>query len=90
MLSRTEGLLLAHLEEGVPVNVLHHILNGEGLEHLGANDAGLHRLVDGVLPVNHKGLGLGLRLGQGQVPAGSILSGRGTDSTEASAYGTAD
>lgn len=60
---------VTHLEEGVPVDVVEHVLNGEGPEGLGTNDGGLDGLVDGVSPVNHKGLGL--CLGQGQVPAGS-------------------
>lgn len=78
MLLRLCALAFApHLEEGVPVDVLHHILNGEALEGLGADEARLDGLVDGVLPVNNKCLGLSL--GQRKVPdrSSQAETGRG-------------
>jgi hypothetical protein len=58
---RVAAAQLPHLEEGVPVDVVDDVRDGERLEHLDAEQARLARRVGRVGPVDGKLLGLRLR-----------------------------
>lgn len=60
----------SYLEEGVPVDVVNDLLNGEVQHVLVAHDLGLDRLVLCCRPVHLHALGLGI--GQVDVPAVAI------------------